>query len=86
MQSLIIQYVFLILIILILVMVANKLRLAYPIVLVLGGLALSLSTRFSKITIDPDLVFFILLPPLLYAQSQLNSQKVRRPKLTLPHL
>jgi monovalent cation/hydrogen antiporter len=61
-----IEYIFLILIILALVMIANKLRLPYPIVLVLGGLALSFSARFSKITIDPDLVFFIFLPPLLY--------------------
>lgn len=66
MQSLFIQYVFLILIILALVMLANKLRLAYPIVLVLGGLALSFTSVFSHITIDPNLVFFIFLPPLLY--------------------
>ena len=66
MQGLFIEYVFLILIILALVMLANKLRLAYPIVLVLGGLAVSFAGRFSNITIDPELVFFIFLPPLLY--------------------
>ncbi len=66
MQNLIIEYVYLILIILALVMIANKLKLAYPIVLVIGGLALSFASRFSKITIDPELVFFIFLPPLLY--------------------
>ncbi|HMI67220.1 MAG TPA: Na+/H+ antiporter [Cyclobacteriaceae bacterium] len=66
MQSLFIQYVYLILIILALVMIANKLRVAYPIVLVLGGLALSLTEAFSNITIDPDLIFFIFLPTLLY--------------------
>src|SRR5215203_7171212 len=66
MHSVFIQYVYLILIILALVMVANKLRLAYPIVLVLGGLVLSFAAEFSNITIDPDLVFFIFLPPLLY--------------------
>ena len=66
MQHIFIEYVYLILIILALVMLANKLRLAYPIVLVLGGLALSCTDEFSKITIDPDLVFFIFLPPLLY--------------------
>ena len=53
-------------IILALVMLANKLRLAYPIVLVVGGLLLSVTAIFSKITIDPELVFFIFLPPLLY--------------------
>jgi monovalent cation/hydrogen antiporter len=66
MHGIFIQYVYLILIILALVMLANKLRVAYPIVLVLGGLALSLTARFSHITIDPELVFFIFLPPLLY--------------------
>jgi len=66
MQSLFIDYVYLVLIILALVMIANKIRLPYPIVLVIGGLALSFVSRFSKITIDPELVFFIFLPPLLY--------------------
>ncbi|ANE51442.1 Na+/H+ antiporter [Flavisolibacter tropicus] len=66
MQSVFIQYVYLILIILSLVMIANKLRLAYPIILVLGGLLLSFTARFSQIEIDPELVFFIFLPPLLY--------------------
>ena len=66
MPSYFIQYIFLILIILALVMIANRLRLAYPIVLVLGGLALSFTGEFSNITIDPQFVFFIFLPPLLY--------------------
>jgi len=66
MQNFFIQYVFLILIILALVMLANRLRIAYPIVLVLGRLVLSFTSQFSNITIDPALVFFIFLPPLLY--------------------
>lgn len=66
MHNVFIQYVYLILIILALVMIANKFRLAYPIVLVVGGLLLSFTTEFSNIVIDPELVFFIFLPPLLY--------------------
>ena len=66
MQPLLIEYVYLILLILALVMLANKFRLAYPIVLVIGGLLLSLSGQFADITISPDLVFFLFLPPLLY--------------------
>src|SRR3954471_20089936 len=66
MQGIFIEYIYLILIILALVMFANRLRLAYPIVLVVGGLALSFTTTFSNITIDPQLVFFIFLPPLLF--------------------
>lgn len=66
MQGIFIQYIWLILIVLGLVAIANKLRLAYPIVLVLGGLALSFIAPFSNITINPELVFLIFLPPLLY--------------------
>lgn len=69
MQSLFIEYIYLVLIILTLVMIANKLKLAYPIVLVIGGLALSLVKAFSNITIDPEFIFFIFLPPLLYEAS-----------------
>src|SRR5436190_15465602 len=75
MQNIFIQYVYLILIILALVMIANKLRLAYPIVLVLGGLALSFTSAFSHVTIDSELVFFIFLPPLLYEAAWQTSWK-----------
>jgi CPA1 family monovalent cation:H+ antiporter len=66
MQDLFIEYIALISIIVALVMAANKLRLAYPIVLVLGGLILSLTNIFPNVIIDPELIFFIFLPPLLY--------------------
>ena len=66
MQENFIQYIYLILIILGLVLLSARLKLAYPIILVLGGLALSFTSAFSDITIDPELIFFIFLPPLLY--------------------
>lgn len=69
MQTWFIEYVFLIMTILALVMLAGKLRIAYPIVLVLGGLALSFVPVFPHMVIAPDLVFFIFLPPLLYEAS-----------------
>lgn len=75
MQHLFIEYLSIILIILALVMLANKLRVAYPIVLVLGGLALSFAAQFSKVTIDPELVFFLFLPPLLYEAAWQTSWK-----------
>ncbi|MDB5205356.1 MAG: sodium:hydrogen antiporter [Flavisolibacter sp.] len=75
MQSHFIEFISLILIILALVMVANKLKLAYPIVLVLGGLILSLTSVFSDVTIDPELVFLIFLPPLLYEAAWATSWK-----------
>lgn len=75
MQSLFIDYVYLVLIIIGLIMLANKLRIAYPIVLVLGGLVLSFVNTFSHITIDPELIFFIFLPPLLYEAAWQTSWK-----------
>ncbi len=75
MQTLFIEYVSLILIILALVMFANKLRIAYPIVLVVGGLILSYFPTFSNVKIEPDLVFFIFLPPLLYESAWQTSWK-----------
>lgn len=75
MQDLFVVYVFLILIILALVMIANKLRVAYPIVLVVGGLALSFTSAFSHVTIDPEMVFYIFLPPLLYEAAWQTSWK-----------
>ena len=66
MHEIFIQYIALILIILGLVMLAERLRMAYPIVLVLGGLALSLTPWFPRVTINPDVVLFLFLPPLLY--------------------
>src|SRR5688572_15710491 len=75
MQNVFIQFIFLILIILAFVMLANRLRIAYPIVLVLGGLLISFSFPFSNITIDPEVVFFIFLPPLLYEAAWQTSWK-----------
>ena len=39
----------------------------YPIVLVAGGLLLGLVPGLPRPDLDPDIVFFAFLPPLLYA-------------------
>ncbi|WP_221393688.1 Na+/H+ antiporter [Dyadobacter sp. NIV53] len=46
---------------------AVKLKIAYPILLVVGGLMISLIPGLPVVKIDPDLIFFIFLPPLLFA-------------------
>ncbi|GGG44782.1 Na+/H+ antiporter [Hymenobacter glacieicola] len=51
---------------LLLVMLGQKLRISYPIFLVLAGLALSFVPGLPVIVINPDLIFLIFLPPLLY--------------------
>jgi Na+/H+ antiporter len=48
------------------VMLADKLKVAYPIVLVIAGVIISFIPLFPKIHIDPDLIFIAFLPPLLY--------------------
>ncbi len=46
---------------------ASRTGIPYPIVLVLGGLALGLIPGLPHIELDPDLVLLVFLPPLLYA-------------------
>lgn len=75
MHSTVILYISLILIILFLVMLAQRIRVAYPIVLVLGGLVLSLVPGLPSISIDPQLIFLIFLPPLLYEAAWQTSWK-----------
>src|SRR3954470_11741450 len=40
---------------------------SYPVVLVLGGLVIGLVPGLPSPRVDPDLIFFVFLPPLLYA-------------------
>ena len=46
--------------------IANWLKVPYPIPLVIGGLAIGLIPGMPDITLDPDLVLLVFLPPLLY--------------------
>src|SRR4030095_4099610 len=50
-----------------LTMLSNRLHIPYPIFLVIGGLLFSLVPGIPAISLHPDLVFLIFLPPLLYA-------------------
>jgi len=49
-----------------LVTIARRLQIAYPIFLVIGGLVLGLTPGVPAVQIDPDLIFLLVLPPLLY--------------------
>ena len=46
--------------------VARKATIPYPIVLVLGGLVLGFVPGLPHVTLDPQLVLLVFLPPLLY--------------------
>ena len=55
-----------------LVALAYRLNISYPIVLVLGGLLLAIPPRLPEIRLEPDIVFLVFLPPLLFSDA-LNS-------------
>lgn len=75
MHHIIIQYICLLVVILFVVMLAQKVRIAYPILLVLTGLALSFVPGLRGIEIEPDMIFVIFLPPLLYEAAWNTSWK-----------
>ena len=52
--------------VMLLVILGLKLKIAYPIFLVIGGLLISLIPGTPRVGISPDLIFLIFLPPLLY--------------------
>jgi monovalent cation/hydrogen antiporter len=51
---------------------ARKLQTPYPIVLVIAGLALSFLPGIPKVTLNPDVIFLVVLPPLLYSGAWLT--------------
>src|SRR5215510_1185029 len=56
-----------------LAVLAHKLSLPYPIVLVISGLALSFVPRLPEIRLNPDIVFYFILPALLYPAALFTS-------------
>ncbi len=55
-------------------LLARRLDIPYPILFVLGGLVISfLSILPHQLQLEPDLVFFLVLPPLLYIQALYTS-------------
>jgi CPA1 family monovalent cation:H+ antiporter len=62
-------YLSLIVVILFLIMLAKKIKVAYPVLLVLAGLGISFIPGIPILHIEPELLFIIFLPPLLYEAS-----------------
>jgi monovalent cation/hydrogen antiporter len=67
--------------VIILVTVARRVLIPYPIFLVLGGLVLSLVPRLPVVRLDPDLVFLIFLPPILWSAAYFTSLRDFRKNL-----
>jgi Na+/H+ antiporter len=53
--------------------VARRLFVPYPILLVIGGLLLALVPGLPSVRLDPDIVFFLFLPPILWAAAYFTS-------------
>jgi monovalent cation/hydrogen antiporter len=66
-----VEFIFLLLLFFIVVfgVLARKVRTPYPIIMVLGGLLLSFIPAIPDFSLDPDLVFVVVLPPLLYSSA-----------------
>lgn len=47
-------------------LLSQKLKISYPIFLVVGGLAISFIPGIPDVSLDPDMVFLLFLPPLLF--------------------
>ncbi len=70
---------FLILLLLFLVsmlfMLSQKIKISYPILLVLAGLGIGFVPAMPLVSLQPEIVFLIFLPPLLYAAAWNTSWK-----------
>jgi len=75
MHHIVIQLTCLLAVILFMMMLAQKIKVAYPILLVLVGLPLGFVPFLRGIEIQPDLIFVIFLPPLLYEAAWNTSWK-----------
>lgn len=64
---------FLLLFIVVFGFLAQRLRTPYPIVMVIGGLFLSFIPGIPRVALHPDIVFLVVLPPLLYAAAWTTS-------------
>src|SRR6267154_3062477 len=52
---------------------ARKLQTPYPLILVIAGALLGFVPAIPNIPLNPDLIFFVVLPPLLYAAAWTTS-------------
>jgi hypothetical protein len=54
-------------------LLARRIEVPYPVVLLIGGLAVSLVPGTPRFRLDPNFVFYIVLPPLLYSAAWTTS-------------
>ena len=72
-------FLFLLLVVAVFAAVAQRLKLPASIMLVMAGLGISFLPRVPKIPLNPELIFLIFLPPLLYVAAwQTNWREFKR--------
>jgi len=75
MHHTILLFLALLLTVCLLIILSQRLRVPYPILLVLGGLGISLLPGLPVVKINPDIIFLVFLPPLLYEAAWFTSWK-----------
>jgi monovalent cation/hydrogen antiporter len=71
-------FVFLLFVVVVLAGLGLRSGVPYPVALVLGGLVIGLVPGLPSPAVDPDLIFFVFLPPLLYAAAiTVSAQELR---------
>jgi monovalent cation/hydrogen antiporter len=61
--------------------IARKIFIPYPILLVIGGLTLGVIPGLPTVTLSPDLVFLVFLPPILWSAAYFTSWREFRVNL-----
>jgi monovalent cation/hydrogen antiporter len=68
-----IVFLLLLLVVVVFAALARRLNTPYPIVLVIAGLFVSFIPAMPRVTLNPDVIFLVVLPPLLYAAAWATS-------------
>ena len=66
----------------VLAIVARRLAVPYPVLLVLGGLAIGFIPGLPAVELEPDVVFLLFLPPILFAAGYFTSIRDLRANIT----
>ena len=68
-------------VIVVLATLATRFRLPYAVLLVIGGLALGFVPGLPNIELNPELILFLFLPPLIYSSAWFTSWRAFRVSL-----
>lgn len=55
--------------------ITDKIKIPYPILLVLAGIVIGVIPGLPHVTLDPEVIFLVFLPPILYASAWTTSWK-----------